>query len=80
MTLTEQTAKNYALEQSSFPTTGNITKAAAPTVQPVELTIYNGVQKVYFVDLPSLPPLDEGKSYGTVEYRKTPTINLSEGI
>ena len=79
VTLTEQTAKNYALEQSSFPTTGNITKAAAPTVQPVELTIYNGVQKVYFVDLPSLPPLDEGKSYGTVEYRKTPTINLSEG-
>ena len=74
------TAKNYLLNDENFKTdNGTIAKAAAPTVQPVELTIYNGVQKVYFVDLPSLPPLDEGKSYGTVEYRKTPTINLSEG-
>ena len=30
VTLMEQTAKNYALEQSSFPTTGSIIKAAAP--------------------------------------------------
>ena len=74
------TAKNYLLNDENFRTdNGTITKAAAPTVQPVELTIYNGVQKVYFVDLPSLPPLDEGKSYGTVGYRKTHTINLSEG-
>ena len=73
------TAKNYLLNDENFRTdNGTIAKAAAPTVQPVELTIYNGVQKVYFVDLPSLPPLDEGKSYGTVGYRKTHTINLSE--
>ena len=30
VTLIGQAAQNYALEQSSFPTTGNITKAAAP--------------------------------------------------
>ena len=30
VTLMGQAAKNYALEQSSFTTTGNITKAAAP--------------------------------------------------
>ena len=74
------TAKNYVLRDAGKFSTdnGTIAKAVAPTVQPVELTIYNGVQKVYFVDLPSLPPLDEGKSYGTVGYRKTHTINLSE--
>ena len=73
--------KNYRLKNDGKFSTGEgtIKKAVAPTVQPVELTIYNGVQKVYFVDLPSLPPLDEGKSYGTVGYRKTHTINLSEG-
>ena len=81
MTLNQRdTAKNYRLKDGNFSTDdGTITKAAAPTVQPVELTIYNGVQKDYFVDLPPLPELGKGKSYGTVEYRKTPTINLSKG-
>ena len=75
-----ETAKNYVLNDEKFRTyDGTIAKAAAPTVQPVELTIYNGVQKDYFVDLPPLPELGEGKSYGTVGYRKTHTINLSEG-
>ena len=75
------TAKNYVLRDAGKFSTdnGTIAKAAAPTVQPVELTIYNGVQKDYFVDLPPLPELGEGKSYGTVGYRKTHTINLSEG-
>ena len=74
------TAKNYLLNDGNFRTEdGTITKAAAPKVQPVELTIYNGVQKDYFVDLPPLPELGKGKSYGTVGYRKTHTINLSEG-
>lgn len=76
-----ETAKNYVLtNDGNFSTDdGTITKAVAPTVQPVELTIYNGVQADYYVDLPSLPDMGKGKSYGTVGYRKTHTINLSEG-
>ena len=76
-----ETAKNYVLtNDGNFSTVdGTITKAVAPTVQPVELTIYNGVQADYYVDLPSLPDMGKGKSYGTVGYRKTHTINLSEG-
>lgn len=76
-----ETAKNYVLtNDGNFSTDdGTITKAVAPTVQPVELIIYNGVQADYYVDLPSLPDMGKGKSYGTVGYRKTHTINLSEG-
>ena len=77
----KDTAKNYLLNDGNFRTEdGTIAKAAAPTVQPVELTIYNvDVQKDYFVDLPPLPDLDEGKSYGTVNYNNLHTIILSEG-
>ena len=74
------TAKNYLLNDGNFRTdNGTIAKADAPTVQPVELTIYNGVQKDYFVDLPPLPDLDEGKSYGKVDYSDNHTITLPEG-
>lgn len=48
-------------------------------MQPVELTIYNGVQADYYVDLPPLPTLGEGKSYGTVSYSDRHTINLPKG-
>ena len=74
-------AKNYVLtNDGNFSTDdGTIAKAVAPTVQPVELTIYNGVKGDYYVDLPPLPDLDEGKSYGTEDYSKPHTINLSEG-
>ena len=37
VTLMEQAAKNYALEQSSFTTTGNITKADGDSLKTVEL-------------------------------------------
>lgn len=75
------TAKNYLLKNDGTFSTGKgtIKKADAPTVQPVELTIYNDVQKDYFVDLPPLPELGEGKSYGTVNYNNPHAINLSEG-
>ena len=74
------TAKNYLLNDGNFRTdNGTIAKAAAPTVQPVELTIYNGVQRDYYVDLPPLPELGEGKSYGTVDYSNPHMINLPEG-
>ena len=75
------TAKNYVLRDDGKFSTDNgiIAKADAPTVQPVELTIYNGVQDDYFVDLPPLPTLGEGKSYGTVSYSDRHTINLPKG-
>lgn len=72
--------KNYVLKDSgTFTATGTITMAAAPTGGSVELTIYNGVQREYLVDLPPLPDLENGKSYGAVNYNGPQTISLSEG-
>ena len=69
VTLMEQTAKNYALEQSSFPTTGNITKAAAPDfTKETALVIVNGHEKTYTVTLPALPTLETPKEYGAPTY------------
>ena len=69
VTLMGQTAKNYALEQSSFPTTGNITKAAAPDfTKKTGLDIVNGHEKTYTVTLPTLPPLETPKEYGALTY------------
>ena len=77
VTLMEQTSKNYALEQSSFPTTGNITKAAAPDfTKETALVIVNGHEKTYTVTLPALPVPEAPKEYGTVTYG-APTVNLS---
>ena len=78
VTLMGQAAKNYALEQSSFPTTGSITKAAAPTVQPVELTVINGLAKTYLVNLPALPTLETPKAYGALTY-EIGEIKLNDG-
>ena len=69
VTLTEQTAKNYALEQSSFMTTGSITKAAAPDfTKETALVIVNGHEKTYTVAPPTLPPLETPKEYGALTY------------
>ena len=69
VTLMEQTAKNYALEQSSFPTTASITKAAAPDfTKETALDIVNGHEKTYTVTLPTLPPLETPKEYGAPTY------------
>ena len=69
VTLMEQTAKNYALEQSSFPTTANITKAAAPDfTKETALVIVNGHEKTYTVTLPTLPTLETPKEYGAPTY------------
>ena len=77
VTLMGQTAKNYFLEQSSFTTTGNITKAAAPDfAKETALTIVNDCEKTYTVTLPTLPTLETPKEYGTVTYG-APTVNLS---
>lgn len=77
VTLMGQAAKNYALKQSSFTTTGNITKAAAPDfTKETALTIVNGHEKTYTVTLPTLPVPEAPKEYGTVTYG-APTVNLS---
>ena len=77
VTLMGQAAKNYALEQSSFPTTGSIIKAAAPDfTKETALVIVNGHEKTYTVTLPALPELETPKEYGTVTYG-APTVNLS---
>ena len=69
VTLMEQTAKNYVLEQSSVTTTGNITKAAAPDfAKETALTIVNGHEKTYTVTLPALPTLETPKEYGALTY------------
>ena len=69
VTLMEQTAKNYALEQSSFPTTASITKAAAPDfTKETALVIVNGHEKTYTVTLPALPTLETPKEYGAPTY------------
>ena len=69
VTLTGQAAKNYALEQSSFTTTGSITKAAAPDfTKATALVIVNGHEKTYTVTLPTLPTLETHKEYGAPTY------------
>ena len=79
VTLMEQAAKNYALEQSSFTTTGSITKAAAPDfAKETALTIVNGHEKTYTVTLPALPKLETPKEYGALTY-ELGEIKLNDG-
>lgn len=79
VTLMGQTAKNYFLEQSSFPTTGSIIKAAAPDfTKETALTIVNGHEKTYTVTLPALPTLETPKAYGALTY-EIGEIKLNDG-
>ena len=79
VTLMEQTAKNYALEQSSFTTTGSITKAAVPDfIRETALVIINGYEKTYTVTLPALPTLETPKEYGAPTY-ELGEIKLNDG-
>ena len=79
VSLTGQAAKNYALEQSSFPTTANITKAAAPDfTKETALVIVNGHEKTYTVTLPTLPTLETPKEYGAPTY-ELGEIKLNDG-
>ena len=71
VTLMGQAAKNYALEQSSFPTTGSITKAATPDsgLRPA-VTVINDLAKTYEMVLSNdyLPKLSSPCEYGNVSY------------
>ncbi|WP_419017452.1 YDG domain-containing protein [Hominenteromicrobium sp.] len=79
VTLIGPAAKNFALEQSSFPTTGSIIKAAAPDfTKETALTIVNGHEKTYTVTLPALPTLETPKEYGALTY-EIGEIKLNDG-
>ena len=71
VTLIGPAAKNYALEQSSFTTTGSITKAAAPGsgLRPA-VTVINDLAKTYEMVLSNdyLPKLSFPCEYGNVSY------------
>ena len=79
VTLIGPAAKNFALEQNSFPTTGSIIKAAAPDfTKETALTIVNGHEKTYTVTLPALPTLETPKEYGALTY-EIGEIKLNDG-
>lgn len=71
VTLIGPAAKNYALEQSSFTTTGSITKAAVPGsgLRPA-VTVINDLAKTYEMVLSNdyLPKLSSPCEYGNVSY------------
>ena len=71
VTLTEQAAKNYVLEKSSFMTTGNITKAVAPSSGSLPaVRVINNLAKTYEMVLSNdyLPKLKSPCEYGNVSY------------
>ena len=57
----------------------SITKAAAPTMQPIELTVINGLAKTYLVNLPALPTLSDNCKYGSIKYEACNFNLIGEG-
>ena len=71
VTLIGQAAQNYALEQSSLPTTGSITKAVAPSSGSLPaVRVINNLAKTYEMVLSNdyLPKLKSPCEYGNVSY------------
>ena len=86
------TSNNYVFEGESEGTTEvsdvfatddanrfTITKAAAPTMQPIELTVINGLEKTYLVNLPALPTLGDNCKYGSIKYEACNFNLIGEG-
>ena len=86
------TSNNYVFEGKSGGTTEvsdvfatddanrfTITKAAAPTMQPIELTVINGLAKTYLVNLPALPTLGDNCKYGSIKYEACNFNLIGEG-
>ena len=86
------TSNNYVFEGKSGDTTEvsdvfatddanrfTITKAAAPTMQPIELTVINGLAKTYLVNLPALPTLGDNCKYGSIKYEACNFNLIGEG-
>lgn len=57
----------------------SITKATAPTMQPIELTVINGLEKTYLVNLPALPTLGDNCKYGSIKYEACNFNLIGEG-
>ena len=57
----------------------SITKAAAPTMQPIELTVINGLAKTYLVNLPALPTPGDNCKYGSIKYEACNFNLIGEG-
>lgn len=84
------TSNNYVFEGESGGTVSDvfvtddanrftITKAAAPTMQPIELTVINGLEKTYLVNLPALPTLGDNCKYGSIKYEACNFNLIGEG-
>ena len=64
---------NYTV---SGDTTFEIEKATVSAPAAAELTVYNGLDKTYLVELPALPWPGAGCNYGNISY-STPTVNMT---
>ena len=77
VTIKDVEGGNYVLSGASK--TFEITKAAAPTMQPIELTVINGLAKTYLVNLPALPTLGDNCKYGSIKYEACNFDLIGEG-
>ena len=77
VTIKDVEGGNYVLSGASK--TFEITKAAAPTMQPIELTVINGLEKTYLVNLPALPTLGDNCKYGSIKYEACNFNLIGEG-
>ena len=77
VTFTPSDKDNYNAVDTKL--TLSITKAAAPTMQPIELTVINGLAKTYLVNLPALPTLGDNCKYGSIKYEACNFNLIGEG-
>lgn len=77
VTFTPSDKDNYNAVDTKL--TLSINKAAAPTMQPIELTVINGLAKTYLVNLPALPTLGDNCKYGSIKYEACNSDLIGEG-
>ena len=77
VTFTPSDKDNYNAVDTKL--TLSINKAAAPTMQPIELTVINGLAKTYLVNLPALPTLGDNCKYGSIKYEVCNFDPIGEG-
>lgn len=65
VTIHDAAGGNYTVSGS---TTFKIEKATVSAPAAAELTVYNGLDKTYLVELPALPELESPKAYGETTY------------
>ena len=73
VTIHDAAGGNYTV---SGDTTFEIEKATVSAPAAAELTVYNGLDKTYLVELPALPWPGAGCNYGNISY-STPTVNMT---